>query len=99
MYVTIYKPTCGWKAVIIGDQGAECTSDFAYNTPQEAQDFAEKWGKCEDLPVMPHEFDKCPEHPEEWRVDGNCSICDSIALQAKLQEIVARRKAQEASNA
>lgn len=58
-YITTYKPISGWKAVMIGwDEEIEWsvpedTSYFAYETEQEAIDYAEQWAKDAEIEYRP----------------------------------------------
>ena len=54
-YVTVYKPIAGWKAVMMtpdedGFVSPWTTSDFAFNTKQEAIKYAKDWAKAEEMP-------------------------------------------------
>lgn len=54
-FITVYFPIAGWKAIQYwwnpeGFWEPWQTSDFAYNTEDEAEVYAKSWAEAEDLP-------------------------------------------------
>jgi len=90
-YVTVYRPICGWKAVLMGPNGPECTSFGGHKTPAEAQVVAEEWGRAEGYPVRQHTFGECPKHGQQV-VDGRCDECSSIEFRENIAKLKAKRE-------
>lgn len=52
IYITVYNPICGWKAVLMSStEGPIQTGFFAFKTREEAVKDALYWGECEEIPV------------------------------------------------
>ena len=86
-FLSIYKPVCGWKAVIYGPEGPQETSFYAYNTPQEALKAARQWASEVGLrcKVQDSDIERC-ETCNDWALNGYCAKCSAIALRKSIEE-------------
>lgn len=85
-YIDVYLPIAGWKAVLYGEYGPIETSFRAWDTPEEAYNYALSWGKEIGVPVKEHtSFGSCPTHGLNV-VDGKCDVCSSDELIAMMRK-------------
>ena len=50
VYITVYKPIAGWKAVLMHDEdGPMETGYFTYKTMKEAEQDAKAWAEAEEI--------------------------------------------------
>lgn len=75
IFVTVYKPIAGWKAILMSDlEGPLQTGYFAFRTKSEAVRDAKDWAKAENL-TFKYFKDKCPyDEPLHNHHDG-CPSC------------------------
>ena len=61
IFVTVYKPSAGWKALLMSDEGPLQTGYFAFETKSEAVKDAKVWAKANNL-TFKYYKDDCPKH-------------------------------------
>lgn len=99
IFVTIYLPVAGWKAVMYcRDEEMEMhepwsTSDFAWSTPQEAESYAMEWAEAEEVEyVSPgYTFEKEMAHAGTLGVNmkGSWYRCPNLNCQHAFPSIEA----------
>ena len=54
VFVSVYKPIAGYKAILIGDGEVIQTGYFAHATRKGAEEEARHWAEAEEIPYQSH---------------------------------------------